>query len=679
MNRRHRVVRAWFYLSLALPFAALACGDSFTAGPGDGGAEGGIVFGDGGEGHDATTDGAGPDAQHDGGAADGATRHDGSMADGSTCPPGSIMCTDGGCAPEGPTNCGSCGNDCTTLPHVTNPQCTAGKCSFTCDPGWKNCTTNPGAGCATDTNAQGNCGGCNVTCSGNTPVCSGGTCASGCSSGQTLCSGTCVNTTNNPQDCNGCGNVCPAGPPNSQPTCANSMCSWACDSNYQACNSECIQISADPNQVFVAQGSPTTNCGSESSPCGTITAALSVVQNSVGTKNVIYVAGSSTPYAEPAPITLPAGVTIQGGWEDVGGQWSHPCPPNASRVVIEAPAGSKYVISASYNGSSTIDSLTITNNTIATPGESLYGIFEANAQASQTTLTVTNVVINVAAGGSGIPGTAGDAGAAPAPSCSPGNGINAGMNGSNGSTPTTPPAGYGLGGYAPAGGGIGGNSGDGQPGAAAPGIGADGGPQCITNAYPSSNTTDLTCCGNYGGFVLGGGCVNCTGSPTAQLCGGVGTNGCGSGGSKPGSGGGGGGASIGVYAWNVTVNLQATINTGAGGTGGAGGPGGSVSTGSLAVAGASDAYVTACNTVTSGTKAECQATSTGGPLAGGAKGQNGGTGGQGGQGGGGTGGDSYCYYAGGGANVTANVTCTPGTAGSGGSPNGPTGASGTHN
>jgi hypothetical protein len=69
---------------------------------------------------------------------------------------------------------------------------------------------------------------------------------------------------------------------------------------------------------------------------------------------------------------------------------------------------------------------------------------------------------------------------------------------------------------------------------------------------------------------------------------------------------------------------------------------------------------------------------------GGVGGTPGGTGGTGGTGGGGGGGDSYCYYSGGGAQVTAtSLDCAPGLAGAGGDPGssnaGPNGQAATHN
>lgn len=671
MNRRDRVVRASFYLSLALSLAAVACGDSFTAGSGDGGDDGGIVFGDGGDEHDATSnDDGSTDARHDG-PRDGGTEHDGSIADGTTeagmpgCGSGSLTCSDGGCVKEGPTNCGTCGNDCTALPHVMGAQCVAGQCSVTCVPGWENCTSNPGAGCGTDVTTQGNCGGCNVTCSGSTPVCGGaGGCVSGCMSGQTLCSSTCVDTTSNPQDCNGCGNVCPAGPPNSQPTCTNSACGWSCDSSYTQCSSSCILTAPDTvHGVFVAPGGAVTSCGAVNAPCATISAAFQYVGNG---KNVVYVAQST--YVEQ--VTVPSGVTIQGGWVYMGaGQWSHPCAQDPSQTVIQAPAASTRAVIVSFSsGSSTLDTLTISNPNTAASGQSLYGVFAANAQAGQPSLTLTNVDVAVNAGGAGSPGGQGGQGNAPPPTCLSGDGADGGA----GSAGTGALNGtYSAAGFQPAQGGQGNSGSPGDNGTAAP-------PKPCVDTYTGSNTTNPNCCD-----IANVGCGVCTGTQTNPICSSQGTNGCGSSGSPGGMGGGGGGASIGIFVWNEVVVLDdVNITTAMGGQGGQGGPAQSAAPGSAGASGAqsTQAYFSAC--VTSGCPNNCICKANP-PLyvPGGGPGGTGGTGGTGGQGGGGAGGDSLCYYESPAGAVTAsggNCTTPPNPA-PGGNGGAAAGRVGLHN
>jgi len=677
MNRSNRVFRASFYLSLAMPFAALACGDSFTAGPGDGGDDGqGIILGDAG-GQDSTTEGGGSDAHHDG-PAEGGTKHDASA-----CPSGSIMCADGGCALEGLTNCGSCGNDCTTLPHVMNPQCTSsGQCSFTCAPGWQNCTTNAGAGCGTDTTKQGNCGACGVTCSGTTPVCGGTGCVSGCDAGQMLCNSSCSNTATDPSNCGNCGNVCTTMVPHAQPSCSGSTCGFSCLTDYMQCGQACVPATPLNGVTVAPNGDMTANCGAPALPCGTITLAIAKAQQ-LGVGDIFVAKGT---YQDK--VNLANGIQVHGGWVYAGaGSWSYPsCTPDPSATVIQSLPGVDRVVVADYAGTASLDSLKIDNDTTAatgtatTPGQSLYGIFAANSQAGQTVLNLNNVVITVAAGGAGGDGLQGVDGGAPGSACSvgttlapgdagiPGLGATAGVPSASGYQPST---------------GKNGSQGDpGSNGSAAPQCGQANGPQQALQARQVVNNdyTTGTCCGTT--------CVACATPPTT-LCGGAGTPGCGSTGSAGGAGGTGGGASIGVFVFNETVTINGTsIATAGGGHGGDGGLGGPVYNGSLgAPGGQSSQFVsTACTPQTVGGNPVCVQQYK--PLDGGSPGGQGYSGGTGGQGGGGSGGDSFCWFIGTGATVNVDAVttanCQPGPGGPGGDQGGGTsqgapGASLPHN
>jgi hypothetical protein len=63
-----------------------------------------------------------------------------------------LMCN-GNCVPHDEKNCGSCGHDCTQLPHVSGPTtCESGTCSFpetSCEPGFAHCTSDSEDGCET--------------------------------------------------------------------------------------------------------------------------------------------------------------------------------------------------------------------------------------------------------------------------------------------------------------------------------------------------------------------------------------------------------------------------------------------------------------------------------------------------------------------------------------------------
>ncbi|HEX8794317.1 MAG TPA: hypothetical protein VF765_25410 [Polyangiaceae bacterium] len=676
MNPRHRVVRASFYLSIALPLAALACGQSFTAGPSDGGEEGGIVFGDGGNGQDGTVKDAGPeaapdarrdgpeqaDAKHDGPGTDGGMA-DGPVETGGGCPTGSLTCADGGCVPQSPTNCGTCGNDCTMLPHVVNPSCASGQCSFMCAQGWAHCTTNPDDGCETDITKSPNCAGCGVTCSGVTPVCSSTGCVSGCTGSQILCNGTtCVDTTNDPQNCNGCNNACPAGPPNSQPSCTNSVCGWTCNLKYEECNgNSCLLAVPDSLQgVFVATGGATASCGAIDSPCGSISAALTVVQQSAGTKNIVYVAESATPYVEQ--VILIGGVTIQGGWVYQGaGQWSRPCLQDPTQTAVVAPLSSNPtsgVIFANYTGISTLDTLSIVDGpTVPPTGQSLFGVF---IDGASTQLVLQNVKVQMGTAGPGADGNMGAVGVGAVACNTPGDNATGqtGAAGSPGSAGTYGGMGFTVGGQ-------GGTADAGAPG-------DNGGP------------------GLAGGSCTGSGCqILCANPPTcstydcssitaATQTGQTGKPGCGGNGGQGGTGGTGGGSSIAIYAFlGATVTLNGVVlEAGTGGRGGSGGLGGQ---GASGVPGAAGSSVTCSQGYCAGTHATsctAQPSTTG---AGGDGGAPGGAGGYGGQGGGGAGGDSYCYYLATGATVSGSFSCTPGTGGPAGVPNGTTGAGAAHN
>ena len=165
-----------------------------------------------------------------------------------------LVCS-GVCVPDDVHNCGTCGNDCTALPHVSGPvSCSAGQCSFplsSCAAGWTHCSANVAQGCETNESSTSSCGGCGVVCPSTAPVCSGSgssySCVTGCTAPTpTLCSGTCVNTTSNPSDCSTCGNVCSA-PAHAQATCVSSACGISCNSGFTLCSGACVDTTSDPN------------------------------------------------------------------------------------------------------------------------------------------------------------------------------------------------------------------------------------------------------------------------------------------------------------------------------------------------------------------------------------------------------------------------------------------------
>jgi hypothetical protein len=174
----------------------------------------------------------------DGGPAD-ATTGDARTEDGG-CGPGQLAC-DGGCVPDDPSNCGTCGHDCTRLTHVSGMVgCSAGTCVFdggACAAGYGICSSNPDQGCDTNIGQPTHCGDCTTSCGGATPDCSpiddAGTsfaCTNGCAAGLTNCSGACVNEQNDVANCGGCGNKCASGQAcvSAKCVCSQSSCPAGC-------------------------------------------------------------------------------------------------------------------------------------------------------------------------------------------------------------------------------------------------------------------------------------------------------------------------------------------------------------------------------------------------------------------------------------------------------------------
>lgn len=395
--------------------------------------------------------------------------------------------------------------------------------------------------------------------------------------------------------------------------------------------------SVDGLFVLSSTGNDNQTCGSPSSPCATVSYALS--EASMRGKTKLFV-GPGT-YVES--IALFGGLTIEGAWDVEGAAWSPDCTLTAANLTsIEAPADASVTITAdNLGGSATLRWLTVLSKEPAAvlPGESIYGI---SARGASTVLTLDTVVATVTSGGNGSAGEPGSAGApAGTTGCSPADG-GAGLAGELG----TPSDGgtFTSAGWVAGPGGVGGAGRTGSPGT----LGEDGGCQTKCSCLP----------GNCGGFYT--------------ACAQAGQSGCGGEGGAGGHGGAGGGSSIALYVWGAEVTcVDAFLTAASGGNGGAGGVGGEGGAGSQGAPGAELTCAPQCGVNGSG----CVDVGGVSPTAeGGAAGGRGGPGGAGGVGGGGAGGWACAYYVGAAGAVTATATSLQvGEAGAGGGPGGVTG------
>ncbi len=411
------------------------------------------------------------------------------------------------------------------------------------------------------------------------------------------------------------------------------------------CGTTCPAL-ASANATFVSAtlSSGATGCGAITAPCPTIAAGLAAA--SANGAPLVYVDEGT--YTEN--VTLPSGIVLRGGWQDLGTGWAQSCAADPSSLaVIVAPATSNVTITA--NGvTAGLDTLTVKSKATANAGESLYGVFAYGAN-----LSLTAVDIVVAAGGNGAPGGTGTAPSnGPTPPCAAGGGASPG----SGSSGAPGVAAYSGTGYTP------GTGATGAPGAA----GEDG-----TGA---ATTCELS----------GAGPTHCTNGPCDSgaecVCNTVGASGCGGPGGGPGTGGGGGGASIGIFAWGSDVQVEGgSLSAGNGGNGGEAGTGTAGASSwpsSAGGTGSSASYQGDC--VAGGTAPHLTCDCTPETIPAGGPGGNGARGAQGGNGGCGSGGDSYGYYAGSAATVTGTFpTATFGSAGTSPCTGGGAGNAGVHN
>jgi|GEM_PF-810225 len=147
------------------------------------------------------------------------------------------------------SNCGTCNNACAASvpPNMLVADCDTGVCEYSCQPGYKDCTTSPG--CETNSNTDvNNCGACNNKCSDSAPPhmhaasCSNGNCQYACDTGYSDCTPDAGCETYIYSDMSNCGacNYSCAGHAPYQSTaiaCSNYACQYECNEDYGDCNS----------------------------------------------------------------------------------------------------------------------------------------------------------------------------------------------------------------------------------------------------------------------------------------------------------------------------------------------------------------------------------------------------------------------------------------------------------
>lgn len=269
------------------------------------------------------------------------------------CPAGQHQCADS-CYPDDDTgHCGLSCAACGVAPVHGQVTCVAGACSFTCDEGFKRCSSE----CVDLTSDARNCGACGHACEPN-QICQGSACVlNSCPGGQHPCNGICVSNLD-PATCGSRCDPCPT-PANGTATCDGASCGVSCNDGFHACSGACL------SNTSVA------SCGTRCTPCPTAANADVACNGQSCTytcKTGYHACGNlcvsnSDPDScgdscVPCPEAPDHGaVTCDGstcgydcnagyhdcsGWCQVTGQPCDVCPPCGSGQYCYAPAGVCY-------------------------------------------------------------------------------------------------------------------------------------------------------------------------------------------------------------------------------------------------------------------------------------------------------------------------------------------------
>ena len=178
-------------------------------------------------------------------------------------------------------HCGGCSRACASRPN-TAARCEAGRCGYTCTPGFADCDGVETNGCEVDTRAStDHCGGCGLRCdpANATARCEMGRCAVGaCASDFGDCDG---NATNGCEadlrsalaHCGACGMAC-ASTPNSLVVCAARSCLRVCATGFADCDGNVT------NGCEVDTRTSNTHCGGCGRACNPMGGSGSCVAGS---------------------------------------------------------------------------------------------------------------------------------------------------------------------------------------------------------------------------------------------------------------------------------------------------------------------------------------------------------------------------------------------------------------
>jgi hypothetical protein len=645
------------------------------------------------------------------------------------CTHESVVCNDGfsctldACAPA---------TGCTYPPNAAAP-CPAGR---TCDPTGTgmdgmgadaagcidadDCTTaamcDDGNYCTIDSCMTGACMNAPRTCTTDTNPC---TLAAFCDEDMDRCNEPFdVTSLSEPTHCGTSAatcTVCPTVGANTVATCNMGVCGVSCLGGFynvdgvaaNGCEYACTFVSArddldasavDANcdgadgvlenveYVYVAAGGLGT--GAAGSPATAVNVArafkIATTRSAMGIR--VQLALASGTYNISAPLSMPGGVTMWGGYAS----------------DYRTRGGSRSLVASSADRALIIDGVTTTLDSVdfSTADQSGSGASTRTITViSSTNAVIRNARITAGAGGAGAPGAPGtNRTGTTTPAATGGAGTS--TMGGNGGGPAGNPSSGGIGATF---GNLAGpgqaasmsSSGCGSP-AGSRGVGASIMCACLLDNFSSSNpggSGTNGCNGGMGGHGTGGsgyGSISTTGSwvpssagnggdglqgiggaggggaaglecnatstwgaGTRVSGGGGGQGGMGGPGGGGGSAGGAGGASIGIAAYASTLTLTGTtITTASGGAGGRGGDGGTGGGGQPGGAGGAGLSV-----MPSGCSSGRIRGGDGGP------GGSGGGGGRGGCGGGGAGGPSIGIFGSGGTTVSGSPSVTPGSGG----------------